>query len=89
MMYAATMTSEQRARPESGPKTAPSEVHASRVMRHPVTGRYMAGDCERDCLTACAGLCGVESSTDQPRHDHNGRPDNCSIDCPAYDEGKS
>lgn len=28
-------------------------------MRHPVTGRFMAGDCERDCIEHCAGLCGV------------------------------
>jgi hypothetical protein len=27
-------------------------------MRHKVTGRFMAGDCERDCLEHCAGLCG-------------------------------
>lgn len=25
--------------------------------RHPVTGRWLAYDCETDCLTACAGLC--------------------------------
>ncbi len=31
-------------------------------MRHPITGRYMAGDCERDCLEHCAGLCGVAMS---------------------------
>jgi len=29
------------------------------VLRHPVTGRFMSGDCEQDCLTACAGLCGT------------------------------
>jgi hypothetical protein len=28
-------------------------------MRHPVTGRFMAGDCERDCLEHCAGPCGA------------------------------
>jgi hypothetical protein len=28
-------------------------------LRHPVTGRYMSGDCERDCLEHCAGLCGA------------------------------
>ena len=28
-------------------------------LRHPVTGRFMAGDCERDCLEHCAGLCGA------------------------------
>jgi hypothetical protein len=27
--------------------------------RHPITGRFMAHDCERDCLKHCAGLCGV------------------------------
>jgi hypothetical protein len=26
--------------------------------RHPVTGRFMSGDCERDCEEHCAGLCG-------------------------------
>jgi hypothetical protein len=35
-------------------------VSKSSVMRHPITGRFMSGDCERDCLTACAGLCGVD-----------------------------
>ena len=32
-------------------------------LRHPITGRYMAGDCERDCLEHCAGLCGVGPRT--------------------------
>lgn len=27
--------------------------------RHPVTGRFMAGDCEQDCLEHCADLCGA------------------------------
>jgi hypothetical protein len=31
----------------------------SRPARHPVTGRFLAFDCERDCLDYCAGLCGV------------------------------
>ena len=26
--------------------------------RHPHTGRFLAFDCEKDCLTRCAGLCG-------------------------------
>lgn len=26
--------------------------------RHPVTGRFLAFDCEIDCLEHCAGLCG-------------------------------
>lgn len=29
-------------------------------MRHPITGRFMAGDCERDCLEHCAGICGAD-----------------------------
>lgn len=28
-------------------------------MRHPVTGRFMAGDYEIDCIEHCAGPCGV------------------------------
>jgi len=31
----------------------------SRQARHPITGRFLAYDCERDCLEHCAGLCGV------------------------------
>ena len=27
--------------------------------RHPYTGRFLAHDCEVDCLTVCAGLCGT------------------------------
>ena len=27
--------------------------------RHPITGRFMAFDCEVDCQKYCAGLCGV------------------------------
>jgi hypothetical protein len=27
--------------------------------RHPITGRFLAFDCEVDCLEHCAGLCGV------------------------------
>lgn len=27
--------------------------------RHPVTGRFLAHDCEVDCLVACTGECGV------------------------------
>lgn len=27
--------------------------------RHPVTGRFLAYDCEIDCQEHCAGLCGV------------------------------
>jgi hypothetical protein len=30
--------------------------------RHPVTGRFLAFDCEVDCLSACAGLCGAAPS---------------------------
>lgn len=26
--------------------------------RHPITGRYLAFDCETDCQDHCAGLCG-------------------------------
>lgn len=26
--------------------------------RHPATGRFLAYDCEIDCQTVCAGLCG-------------------------------
>lgn len=26
--------------------------------RHPTTGRFLAYDCEVDCLQRCAGLCG-------------------------------
>ena len=26
--------------------------------RHPRTGRFLAHDCEVDCLVHCAGLCG-------------------------------
>ena len=26
--------------------------------RHPYTGRFLAFDCEIDCQTVCAGLCG-------------------------------
>lgn len=33
--------------------------------RHPVTGRFMAGDCERDCLEHCAGLCGASTLPDK------------------------
>jgi hypothetical protein len=32
--------------------------------RHPITGWYMAGDCERDCLEHCAGLCGTPPDRD-------------------------
>lgn len=31
----------------------------SERMRHHVTGRFMAGDCEKDCIEHCAGLCGA------------------------------
>jgi hypothetical protein len=31
----------------------------SEPMRHPITGRFMSGDCERDCLEHCAGPCGA------------------------------
>jgi hypothetical protein len=31
--------------------------------RHPVTGRFLAYDCERDCLEHCAGLCGADDWT--------------------------
>lgn len=44
-------------------------------MKHPVTGRFMAGDCERDCLEHCAGLCGVAMSdglTPDPSRVSNG-----------------
>lgn len=27
--------------------------------RHPITGRWLAHDCEIDCLEHCAGLCGA------------------------------
>ena len=27
--------------------------------RHPITGRFLAFDCEIDCLEHCAGLCGA------------------------------
>lgn len=27
-----------------------------RSLRHPVTRRFIAGDCERDCLEDCAGF---------------------------------
>jgi hypothetical protein len=36
---------------------APDE--GNEAMRHPVTGRFMAGDCERDCQQHCAGLWGA------------------------------
>jgi hypothetical protein len=26
--------------------------------RHPITGRFLAHDCEIDCQDHCAGLCG-------------------------------
>lgn len=29
-------------------------------LRHPVTGRFLAGDCERDCQERCAGFCGAQ-----------------------------
>jgi hypothetical protein len=28
--------------------------------RHPHTGRFLAFDCEIDCQTVCAGLCGAD-----------------------------
>jgi hypothetical protein len=33
--------------------------------RHPVTGRFLAYDCEIDCLEHCAGLCGAWSDPDE------------------------
>ena len=30
--------------------------------RHPYTGRFLAFDCEIDCQTVCAGLCGADSN---------------------------
>jgi hypothetical protein len=38
--------------------------------RHPTTGRWLAFDCETDCLERCAGLCGnmaleVDDETDR------------------------
>jgi hypothetical protein len=38
--------------------------------RHPRTGRFMAGDCERDCLDHCAGPCGVLPIGDRIRQAH-------------------
>lgn len=32
--------------------------------RHPITGRFLAFDCETDCQEHCAGLCGVGMSDD-------------------------
>ena len=37
--------------------------------RHPITGRFLAFDCEVDCLDHCAGLCGAftdEQAFDEP-----------------------
>jgi hypothetical protein len=36
-------------------------MNAAERLRHPVTGRFMAGDCERDCQKHCAGICGVST----------------------------
>ena len=30
----------------------------SEQSRHPITGRFLAFDCEVDCQEHCAGLCG-------------------------------
>jgi hypothetical protein len=35
--------------------------HLAGRPRHPVTGRFLAHDCEVDCLDHCAGLCGAQS----------------------------
>jgi hypothetical protein len=36
------------------------------------------------------GLAVAESLSDgTPRHDHYGRPDNCSIDCPAHPDNSA
>jgi hypothetical protein len=33
--------------------------------RHRVTGRFLAFDCEVDCLEHCAGLCGAFNDGDE------------------------
>jgi hypothetical protein len=43
-------------------------------LHHPATGRFMAGDCERDCLERCAGLCGVDSLAPVIRCHGEGHP---------------
>ena len=32
--------------------------------RHPITGRFLAFDCEVDCQTACWGACGAAPFTE-------------------------
>ena len=32
--------------------------------RHPTTGRFLAYDCEVDCVTACWGACGADDEDD-------------------------
>jgi hypothetical protein len=34
-------------------------AHRATPPRHPVTGRFLAFDCEIDCQDHCAGLCGA------------------------------
>jgi hypothetical protein len=34
------------------------DAHPRLPPRHPRTGRFLAHDCEVDCLVHCAGLCG-------------------------------
>ena len=57
MVYAATMTSEQRARPESGPKTAPSEVHTSAMWDELTPGAVGRLFLHGDPAAIAAALC--------------------------------
>jgi hypothetical protein len=45
---------------------ADAHVLAGRVARHPRTGRFLAHDCEVDCLAYCAGLCGAPADEEPP-----------------------
>lgn len=42
------------------PAPGAEQTHTTRHQaRHPVTGRFLAYDCEIDCQQHCARLCGV------------------------------